>query len=757
MEIAPSGDCYPANFFCEDAFCSTCKNNALKTGITMLNNGGRYETCFCPSYVKSSALTPTRYITNYYSGMCVACGLLCQDCSLETNLCLSCTAHASLVLVAPALRTGYCTCQSGYYENSGECWKCSEGCLVCSSLLACTSCTVGYELKVSGLQSSCSAFRPTTGCAQGSFLLRQTGKCETTCPSGFLPMYGECQESGQTKFTWRFDQFSAPYYDSSGNFTLSSSNQDIYPVYKRGLRILSNYTSISLYNSRLILAPTFYIEAWFRGSYISFSRSSSISNVNFGVQSADYWWTSIQLRDTSGNLYYAYPSNNPTYSSNPPTGQWQRVRLELVSTVEERNILTKYRLTLNERILGESSIRNFYYRDGSMDAASNSLYIYFSQVGPETYIAEFTVANRVWRAETTSCGCPLCTSGGFCLSNCALNQYQREDACLACPPTCTQGCIRGSDCGLNLDPLCTKFANFTSCQTCHSMAVRKDGACVCQAHAKFLASNSTCVCDEQAKLNSAGFCAKCLNYLRAEEISAEIDESFMSLILTFKKPMAVASGKCADLFSSKTIEKFGEEATCSWSPNRKQLTVQFGGESTLMVEEVELNYESFLSSEGPCSFEAVKLRPTAAYKGMMPAPVPVLSAPTMVALGCGVSQRPPVVSAQGTKGGKGRKLQYKWTFQHSTMGVVLTTFESYSDVSSFTPAFAALAAGNLTVTVTVRNAFLKEASASSTIQLTDTRALSVQFETGPQLSLTSQDQGQVRTLVTASCGVSSDV
>jgi hypothetical protein len=226
----------------------------------------------------------------------------------------------------------------------------------------------------------------------------------------------------------------------------------------------------------------------------------------------------------------------------------------------------------------------------------------------------------------------------------------------------------------------------------------------------------------------------------------------MSLRLLFKKPVAAPSVKCMDLFSSETVAKFGAGATCGWTPNRKQLTVLFGTDASLVVEEIDLNYEYLLSSEGPCRFDAVKLRPKANYKGEMPVPIPSLTVPTMIALACGASAKRPIVSAQGTQGGKGRKLQYKWSFMHSKTGAVLTNYGVYSDESSIFPSFEALPAGILTVTVTVRNAFQKEASLSAFFKLTETRALSVQFDTGSQLILTSQDQGQVRVLVTESCG-----
>jgi len=752
-----SGDCFQSSPLCEDPFCQTCKNSAINNVYVWYSNGIMFQQCGCFSNINSQEFLPSSSTNAYSFGMCYTCSRLCSQCTLQTNLCMSCRLHATLVILAPALETGYCKCSSGYYESNEDCLRCTEGCTLCSSLVACSACDVGYELKASAQQSYCVAFASTTGCAQGSFLHRQTGVCELFCPSGFIPVNRECQESSQTKYTWRFDQFSTFFYDSSGNFTISSSPPSAYPVYKRGLHIVSGYSALMLSSSKLILAPTFYFEIWYRGAHIDISRNTPTSNFYYGGRFPRYWYSDLRLSDVSG-VYLSTYSGIPSYWSQTPDPdpvptEWQRVRFELVSVVQGRDIVTKYRVTLNNQILGESTIRNYYYKEGSSGMSYSSLSIFFNQVGAEAYIAEFTIANRIWQAETTSCGCPLCTSNGACLSNCALNQYISDNnSCQACPSSCTKGCLRGTDCVQNFDPLCNTFSNFTTCQTCNSLAVRKEGVCGCQANAKFLTSNSTCVCDDGSKLNSAGFCAKCLNYLRLDDVTTEIDENFMSLIVTFKKPMAAASGNCKDLFTPETVSKFGAAATCSWTPNRKQLTVLFGAEATLVVEEVELNYESFLSTEGPCSFEAVKLRPKAGYKGNMPEPLPSLTAPTIVAMACGVTNTRPVVSAQKTKGGKGRKLQFKWAFHHSVMGAVLTTRESYSEESSVTLFLDSFSAGNLTATVTVRNSFQKEASLSSVIRLTDTRALSVQLDTGPQLTLTSQNQGQVRILVTDSCG-----
>lgn len=60
------------------------------------------------------------------------------------------------------------------------------------------------------------------------------------------------------------------------------------------------------------------------------------------------------------------------------------------------------------------------------------------------------------------------------------------------------------------------------------------------------------------------------------DVPAEIDENFMSLILTLKKEIAGDFNQCKDSFAAQALAKFGEEPTCSWSPDRKLLTVMFG-------------------------------------------------------------------------------------------------------------------------------------------------------------------------------------
>lgn len=80
-------------------------------------------------------------------------------------------------------------------------------------------------------------------------------------------------------------------------------------------------------------------------------------------------------------------------------------------------------------------------------------------------------------------------------------------------------------------------------------------------------------------------------------------------------------------------------------------------------------------------------------------------------------------------------------------------YSSYSDSSSLSLALDIRTAGTLTITVTVINVFQKEASCSTIISLNESRALTLQLDTGPKLAMTTQDQGQVLVQVTDSCGL----
>ena len=93
----------------------------------------------------------------------------------------------------------------------------------------------------------------------------------------------------------------------------------------------------------------------------------------------------------------------------------------------------------------------------------------------------------------------ICTSSMLpnCQVNCSFETYYSNNSCLPCLSTCSEGCIRSSDCNLCLDPICSECEFFnTSCKKCLLNANK----------------NGTCTCDQGFYWNSSvGKCQKCQN------------------------------------------------------------------------------------------------------------------------------------------------------------------------------------------------------------------------------------------------------
>lgn len=628
LAMLSNGRCFQGNFYCEDAYCKTCKNAAERNPNFQQPETGL---CNCPTQ-SNLGIYHFNYPDNS-AGVCYNCGQLCISCALEGDLCYLCGPHSSLVRLTDLRPAGYCVCDRGYFQEDMDCHRCQTGCIACSSIVQCSVCAEGFELQLSDSQSTCVCAAEACKCPTDTFMLKQIGRCENYCPSGFVAKDGECLDSGETKFTWHFDNLYNVNIDSTGSFRLGTF-WDNYPLYQRGLYIHLWYSNLMLYDSRLKLAPTFYIEIW------SYNLEFSLWRYTTGSHLRCYRFRlllncDLQLRDFDGFTTFSHlRSESATSASDENPRSWKLFRIEFITKVIGTDIFTIIRSSENNVVILENSIRHYYYWEGSDDFSYSNFLLEMSQGENERFLGELTLANQIWSPNITPCGCSLCASDGYCLSTCPANQYPTQTTCGACLPSCYQGCVNGSDCKLNINQLCTSFRTFTLCESCKFLAILKNGVCECQSHAKFLSLDNSCVCEENYELSSAGNCEKCLNYLSLDDVSAEIDANFLSLTLTFMKQIAGDFSQCKDLFAAQILAKFGEAPTCIWSDNRKHLTVMLGTGATLMVEEVELNYETLLSIQGPCSFNAVKLLLKASYKGMVSVPQPVLDAPQLIGLSC---------------------------------------------------------------------------------------------------------------------------
>jgi hypothetical protein len=115
--------------------------------------------------------------------------------------------------------------------------------------------------------------------------------------------------------------------------------------------------------------------------------------------------------------------------------------------------------------------------------------------------------------------CRSCPDNSTCLSTCAADEFidPVTKACGSCMDTCPDGCVRGTDCRLCVEELCTDCTNWETvdaeeqCNTCVTNASVKDGVeCSCDPGLTFFeepgmcdACSSNCTtCDRQENCTS---------------------------------------------------------------------------------------------------------------------------------------------------------------------------------------------------------------------------------------------------------------
>ena len=68
-----------------------------------------------------------------------------------------------------------------------------------------------------------------------------------------------------------------------------------------------------------------------------------------------------------------------------------------------------------------------------------------------------------------------------CLWDCPIDSFVYNGECLNCHISCTDGCVRKTDCNLCIDPLCYICENFTqNCKECSSNAIFNQSSLKCE-------------------------------------------------------------------------------------------------------------------------------------------------------------------------------------------------------------------------------------------------------------------------------------
>ena len=135
---------------------------------------------------------------------------------------------------------------------------------------------------------------------------------------------------------------------------------------------------------------------------------------------------------------------------------WTRLALSVAWFAEHRN--SQVSLYTNGDMVAQDETDAFF-----SDTPSNKHFIGDGQyIGYIYQLNIHAISKSSFHVDPTS-GVGYCTHcpPSECLINCKHNEYLYNGVCLQCP--CEFGCIRGSDCKNNIDPLCQTFNSFIEC------------------------------------------------------------------------------------------------------------------------------------------------------------------------------------------------------------------------------------------------------------------------------------------------------
>lgn len=734
---------------CSDCYngCKTCAGPRSEQCLScyseaMLFSSPGPSTCICIN-PKRPAPTPKT---------CDLCPASCADCSqVDPNFCTACKSKAvPLIAAFPSA----CICEPGFYfDSSADCQPCHSTCQTCLS---------GSPF----FCSVCMKYRNEGGLY-----------CEDYCPSGSNPIQGACVNGASLIFSLSFSSMST-FKDTVNSYEVVSSSP-LKVFYRQGVQLLGQQfiqlSPNSKSTSQLVLSSNHYIEVWLRSSTSSASQVILSKYIDGNTQLVKLatndgtltltvlaYKTVVQNDAIIGKLYMSESQKSiiKVAGGSVTSGKtWSRVGYSVAFAGNGKS--TTLTLYMSGSAVATETFEGVFFRDfnegffllggESKDLESSTFF--------KGGIAELRIFNGQSTVPTSaSCpsGCPTsCSSSGMCLIPCANSEFlsSTSSACQTCSGACGEkGCVRGTDCSLNLDPLCKTYSDFTECTSCIDLAAaNSQGICACVPDSTYNPLTSTCTCNSGFQAANQQ-CASCLIYFKSTEITAIFASDYMKVYVNFAKSVKTGVEGCVNIVSTSTMEKLGTPPTCIFDANRRKLTILLGIGTTLVQEEIEINNKIVVSSEGACNFSAETLRPIAKYPGDPLVPTASVAVSGQYSTVCGGGNGLEI-SGAGSSGGQGRPILYKWTFESDLAIAGISDYSSYSaDNARILIPNSSLQTSTLKVTLTVKNFFGLENSSTKSVEIVATAALAVQVEGGSTVTMKSADKRVLKATVKGVCG-----
>ena len=768
--------------------CKDCLTASLCSACTppaVLSNSG---SCQCPS---SHYMDSTAHI-------CITCAPSCKTCSDSTvSSCQSCYTQAQLSTTAPSA----CVCIPGTVPRptvaSCAVENCDVTCLTCAGMgggqcLSChgsavgrTSvfptdcvCASGYfsnpnAANCSPCDSSCltcsgsSPFQCLT-CASPQVLVNRL-YCSDSCPTGQSPQSAICTSTSSPVFRVLLDQVTQTPTDTvnkakaQAGSTSASDINDPVAYYQQGWLFdgVANFVVLppnSVESGNVRLDATHTVEMWVRradlANYACLLSKNVVGNPLFRLCITDS--NQVLLEFATVSLVDGTTRQIRVVVGGSVSTAWVAVGYKLVFSAQTGTIA---RVILNGSVVNTATFSQGLYKDVTGAAGTMKFLlganVDFSSALTHFFkgnIAELSISNAdISPSKATSCNCATCTTGGLCLVPCLSQQYWAStNVCRQCQSSCSAGCLRDSDCSLNVDPLCFRYASFVGCIACKDLAnLNSAGMCECGSNADLV--NGGCMCATGYQ-RSGNICVQCKAYFAPSEVKAYFDGSYLALILQFSRAVARAAvSTCSSLILPSTLGKLGQDYQCSWSADMQTATVLLGTGSSLINEVVNLNYANIYSTQGNCTYAAVPLQPIVAYSVTPPIVTVRLEAPRTFSLSCSTLSTLDL-DASGTQGGKGRLLTFTWTIQSSPS---LSSLSPYTNYPTTIPVLsipkALLSDTLLTISLTVTNAFGSVNSTTAITQVTTKAAITLLIDGGSAFQVHSDQQRVVRAVPSQLC------
>ena len=634
-----------------------------------------------------------------YSTECIACinGNNCEVCN--NVLCYSCYDFYTDrdCTMCPDGSHFVDPIAGGFVSGVDYCILCIAQCFTCWSgrIDACSVCNIGYFMNIEGV-------------------------CLPYCPTGLQTVSNVCVNAYSQEIiaSFKFIRLTNVMNDLVNNLPMYMGDTSaFYPNYEitdplvrtyRGLYFTgTSYATLGSQPSSpvsLFLGNSHSFDLWV--SPVSFSGDGTILSIASHTQiciqlyvvsyTQNYNYVlNYTLASTSNTaLFTTYPSLTPYYNFN----KWKRVTW--IFSFASR--LSNINLYIDTNLVSTLSLQDCIYYESQTTLLLGTL----SSVFYTGFLYSLDIYNIIYLfpgLQRSSCGCPVCTASGDCLISCGINQYFLNGACVDCQSTCTNGCARGDSCSLHPDPLCVSYTvlQLDLCDVCAQNALHID-TCQCIKNALYSSALSYCQCNTGCELVD-GACQLCSRWIQASEIVAAYDSSYIQIFFTFAMPVSETKLSCDGIFTSTSTKLFGNGYMCSFSSDGTVMVLALGENAQFVEGNIEIQAGVLSSIANICGFNQKAIQVVVSINEVIPYPVAVIDAPSVVLYEC----QNLTISGLKSTGSLHRYLLYKWNLSSVPDNTVVDSFSAdyQPNIVNFTIPGSSLFNSTIDVALSVKNIF----------------------------------------------------